>query len=135
MNDTLTATEKEQDAALSRVMEKHAAFKHPNLTRMACAIIRAAMQSGGGCWPDDESLILAARQLSGADKNVIGTAYRWLGNLKIMERMNLHRKSLSKSSKGREVAQWRLRSWRLAETFLSRNEPRHRVGQQEFFES
>lgn len=127
----LMQTAAEADAELSQVERLQQAFKASNLRSVACAILKTAMAHGGYVWPDE--LVLVVKTLAGDDKNVVGTAWRWLGKCKIISRTQERRRSQSKASKGREVTRWKLSAWRTAETFLKRNDSTFKPGQQEFF--
>lgn len=129
----LTSTVAEQDAELAQVAACQQAFKSPRLRTVACTIIKAAMANSGVIWPDDTMLIACVRNLAGDDKNVVGTAWRWLGKIKIMTRTTERRRSQSKASKGREVTKWRIDKWNLARTFLARNGAAAEHPQQELF--
>ena len=131
--DTLKASALEQDAELATIAALQQAFKGGNLRLVATAIIRAAIAAGGCIWPDDDNIMSTTKLLAGEDKNVVGTAYRWLGKANILERTEKRRRSESKASKGREVTMWRIRNWNLAKLFLRRNEENHIASQQEMF--
>ena len=120
--ETEPMTSEQQDAALSRVFEKQIAFKSPQCLRVACAIVKTALlRNGEGVFPDDPQIIKVVEALAGDDKNCVGTAWRWVGKVKIMERSQARRKSTAASSHGREIAGWTVKSRSLAEAFLRRN--------------
>jgi hypothetical protein len=125
MNEALVKA----DLEMADVFAAQTAFKSPKLRRVACAILRTAMANGGSVWPDDSALAPVVSSLAGDDKNCVGTAWRWLGKVKLMERGGKRRRSGSGTSKGREIAEWRLAAWRVAETFLARNEVPHEPDQ------
>ena len=126
-------SEPEVDAELCRVFEKHAAYKSPQCKRVACAIIKQAMRSAGSVWPDDEMLMEVIKTLVGDDKNCVGTAWRWLGKLRIITQTGEHRKSNSKAAKGHRIFEWHLANWQLARVFLKRNDQAYEPSQRELF--
>ena len=127
-------THEQQDAELSRVLEKQVAWKIPQLQKIACAIVSAALKNDGeGVWPDDPTVVDVVEQINIDDRNCVGTAWRLLGKVKLLERTQDRRKSTTKASRGTEIARWRLVSYPLARAFLRRNGYSMELGQKELF--
>lgn len=110
------------DAKLALATDLQMAFKHPTSARIACAVVKAALGSADRrVWPDDEAIVAVVAKLDGADKNCVGIAWRMLGRVGVLERLGDRRRSKAGPSKGREIAEWRVKDMRLASVFLSRN--------------
>jgi hypothetical protein len=111
----------EADIALAKVFAKQVAFKGSAMHKMAVTIVRAAIQKNGtGIWPDDEQIISVVQSLPKKDRNVVGSAWRWMRAAGIMERGEQRRRSTAGPSKGREIACWHVTNFSLARTFLVR---------------
>ena len=127
-------TNTEIDAELGNVLAKHAAWKSVQLSRIAAAIVKAALSSeDGNVWPDDPQVNAIAETIVGNDKNCIGTAWRWLGRAGVMTRGMARRRSTAGSSKGREIAEWRIANRAIAQSFLSRNNVKYEPPQRDLF--
>ena len=128
-------TGEQVDAALSRVLERQVSFKSGKLRMVCCEIVKTALQcnGGGGVWPDHPHLIRLVSELGGDDKNIVGSAWRLLGKVRVLERGAGRRRSAAGPSKGREIAEWRVVSRKLAETFIARNDGKYESPQLEMF--
>lgn len=125
----------EQDNRLGDVFARQIAFKNPRLIFVATAIVKSALErNGAGVFPDEPSLVAVTKSLAGDDKNVVGTSWRWLGKCGVMARTEKRRKSTTGASKGREIAEWKIADYKLAQTFVTRNDGAYKPPQAELFE-
>ena len=116
-------TPKETDAALAAVLEKQVCFKNILMRKAAVAITKAGLESNGdGFWPDHEAVARMVDSLGDQDKNVVGSAWRLLRRVGVIERLVGRRRSTAASTRGREIAQYRIANRALAVTFVSRND-------------
>ena len=107
---------------LARVLALQCSYKHPKLASFCCHVVRAALAADPQpLWPDAAPVVAAVAQLGGDDKNMVGTAWRMLASVKILERRSGRRRSTAGPSKGREIAEYALVSPKLARVFLERN--------------
>lgn len=80
-------------------------------------VSRAVQENDRIFWSDDVDLAF----LEPSEWAVIGMAWRKLLALRIIARMNLHRKSKRPGSRGRTIFKYRLASEALAQQFLAVN--------------
>jgi hypothetical protein len=105
---------------LEVVKDRQIAFKSPTIQRLACRIVRAAV-TGGYVWPDQVS----HDDIPAQDRNCIGSTYRLLCNVGIIQRQPHFRRSEADDSKGRTIFQYALLDRQLGRAFLRRNDPEH----------
>jgi len=119
----VTATEPKLDVD-KHLMEKSIAqllFKAGPCRAVAVAIAKAFLDSpGDSVWSDEVQL----PELAADDKNVIGTAWKNLARLGLVQRqegVGDHRRSTREASRGRTVWRYRIMDAASLRTFLARN--------------
>lgn len=107
------------DAKLSDASLLQYAFKNETVRSVAVAIAAAcAAAPGDTLWPDEIDL----PELAAEDKNAIGLSFKNLARWKMIERIETqHRRSTSKTAKGRTVFPYRIINLGLLKVFLQRN--------------
>lgn len=104
---------------LDQVVLRQITFK-PGAMREAAITVIETLMSDRGCksFADkcDFSVIMAD------DRNCIGGAFQQLKRVGLIAPTGRFRRSQAKASRGRTVFEWEIVNYRLAETFLARNE-------------
>lgn len=103
--------------SLEHTKDKHLAFKNDCMRSFACRVVQTALDKGA-FWPDDIDHASVAEK----DRNCIGSCFRWLCNVGIIEKTGAFRRSTAESSNGRTIFEYRLLNGGKAKAFLKRNE-------------
>ena len=108
------------DPHLEKVKDLQMAFKSDAVRKFACLVVDLAIGQKE-FWPDQ----IDVDQLAEADRNCIGSVYRWLCNVGILVRTEHFRRSEADGAKGRTIFQYRLADDKLARVFQTRNSVVH----------
>ena len=106
------------DELLDEIALRQYAWKNTAMIRVTCAICEAALK-GGVFWPDQVDTSSIATE----DRNCIGSTYRNLRRLGIINLTGRFRRSQGERTHGRVVFEYQLQSRTLAETLLTRFKP------------
>jgi len=104
------------------------AYKPNDLRSAMVSIIHLALAQPEEFWPDGDSF----SDVPPNSRNAIGNGFKTLYRAKLIEQTGAWRNSRVAAQKGRRVWAWRLKSVKLAETFLKRNGEVPMKGQMEF---
>jgi len=104
------------------------AYKPNELRAAMVGVIHSALASPEEFWPDDQTF----DNVPADSRNAIGNGFKTLYRAKLIEQTGAWRNSRVAAQKGRRVWAWRLKSVKLAETFLKRNGEVPMKGQMEF---
>ena len=101
---------------LETVKDLQSVFKSEQRTRFGIVLLKHAL-ANNGVWPDQVDLTGVDVQ----DCNIIGPVYSSFSRIGLLDKCwEMHRKSQTEGSHGREIYFYRLKNYTLAETALQR---------------